>query len=112
MIREIFPGETEMAQRMRALDWSRTSLGPVEQWPQSLRTSVSTCLDCAFPIILWWGPEFTILYNDEYSQFLGPKHPAALGQPGLNVWAEIADVIGPDPDRLLPGQVLSPPHPP
>jgi signal transduction histidine kinase/DNA-binding response OmpR family regulator len=95
MIREIFPGESEMAQRMRALDWSRTSLGPVEQWPQSLRTSVSTCLDCAFPIILWWGPELTILYNDEYSQFLGPKHPAALGQPGLNVWAEIADVIGP-----------------
>jgi hypothetical protein len=46
-------------------------LGPVEQWPQSLRTSVSTCLDCAFPIILWWGPELTILYNDEYSQFLG-----------------------------------------
>ena len=95
MIQDVFPGQSEMAQRMRALDWSRTSLGPVEQWPQSLRTSVSTCLDCAFPIILWWGPELTILYNDEYSQFLGPKHPAALGQPGLKVWAEIADVIGP-----------------
>ena len=96
MIQDIFfPGNSEMAQRMRALDWSRTSLGPVDQWPQSLRTSVSTCLDCAFPIILWWGPELTILYNDEYSQFLGPKHPAALGQPGLKVWAEIADVIGP-----------------
>jgi signal transduction histidine kinase/DNA-binding response OmpR family regulator len=95
MIHEIFPGHSEMAQRMRALDWSRTSLGPVEQWPQSLRTSVSTCLDCAFPIILWWGPDLAILYNDEYAQFLGPKHPAALGQPGLKVWAEIADVIRP-----------------
>jgi signal transduction histidine kinase/DNA-binding response OmpR family regulator len=95
MIQEAFPGKSEMARRMRALDWSATSLGPVAGWPQSLRTSVSTCLDCAFPIILWWGPELTILYNDEYSQFLGPKHPAALGQPGLHVWAEIADVIGP-----------------
>jgi signal transduction histidine kinase/DNA-binding response OmpR family regulator len=100
MIHEIFPGQSEMAQRMRALDWSRTSLGPVEQWPQSLRTSVSTCLDCAFPIFVWWGPEFVMLYNDEYSQILGRKHPAALGQPGLKVWAEIADVIGPMLSRV------------
>ena len=95
MNQDIFPGQSEMAQRMRALDWSRTSLGPVEQWPQSLRTSVSTCLDCAFPIVLWWGPDLAILYNDEYRQLLGPKHPVALGQPGLRVWSEIADVIGP-----------------
>ncbi|HET9253215.1 MAG TPA: ATP-binding protein, partial [Candidatus Eisenbacteria bacterium] len=61
-----------------------------------LRTSVSTCLDCAFPIVLWWGPELTILYNDEYRAILGPaKHPAALGMQGSKVWAEIWDVIGP-----------------
>ena len=95
MIQDVFPGNSEVAQRMRALDWSQTSLGPVEGWPQSLRTSVSTCLDCAFPIVLWWGPELTILYNDEYCQLLGPKHPTALGQPGLKVWSEIADVIRP-----------------
>jgi signal transduction histidine kinase len=85
-----------MARRMRELDWSRTALGPVERWPQSLRTSVSTCLDCAFPIILWWGPEFAILYNDEYAEILGPaKDPSALGEKGSKVWAEIWDVIGP-----------------
>ena len=87
-IEEIFPGTSEMAARMRALDWSKTVLGPVEDWPQSLRTSVSTCLDCAFPIVLWWGPELAILYNDEYAQIMGPsKHPSALGQPGAKVWA-------------------------
>ncbi len=64
MLEQVFPGKSEMARRMRELDWSKTSLGPVEHWPQSLRTSVSTCLDCAFPIVLWWGPELTILYND------------------------------------------------
>ncbi len=81
---------------MRELDWSTTALGPIEHWPQSLRTSVSTCLDCAFPIILWWGPELAILYNDEYGPCLGPaKHPSALGQPGRKVWAEIWDVIEP-----------------
>ena len=85
-----------MAARMRQLNWSATALGPVQCWPQSLRTSVSTCLNCAFPIVLWWGPELAILYNDEYRQILGPeKHPAALGEPGAKVWAEIWDVIEP-----------------
>ncbi|HET9268002.1 MAG TPA: histidine kinase dimerization/phospho-acceptor domain-containing protein, partial [Vicinamibacterales bacterium] len=56
---------------------------------------MSTTLDCAFPIVLWWGPDLSILYNDEYIDFLGPKHPAALGRPGAEVWAEIWDVINP-----------------
>jgi hypothetical protein len=91
-----FHGKSEMAQRMRALDWSRTTLGPVDQWPEPLRTSVSTCLDCAFPIVLWWGRDLAILYNDEYIPMLGPaKHPAALGELGSKVWAEIWDVVGP-----------------
>ena len=91
-----FRGQSEMARRMRALDWAGTPLGPVDQWSHELRTSVSTCLDCAFPIVLWWGPQLTILYNDEYIDLLGPaKHPAALGRPGADVWAEIWDVIDP-----------------
>jgi len=96
MIEEIFPGQSEMARQMRTLDWSQTTLGAVEAWPQSLRTSVSTCLDCAFPIVLWWGPDLAILYNDEYQQIMGPaKASRALGQPGREVWKEIWDVIGP-----------------
>src|SRR4051794_18085507 len=91
----IFPGRTEMARRMRDLDWSKTALGPPELWPQSLRTSVSTCLDCAFPIILWWGPELVVLYNDEYRPMLGEKDVWALGESGAKVWSEIWDVIDP-----------------
>jgi len=91
-----------MAQRMCELDWSRSPLGPVESWPQALRTQVSTCLDCAFPIIIWWGPELVILYNDEYSPMLGPtKHPSALGERGAKVWAEIWDVIEPMLSQVL-----------
>jgi PAS domain S-box-containing protein len=101
-LERIFPGDSEMARRMRALDWSATLFGAVESWPESLRTSVSTCLNCAFPIILWWGPELAILYNDEYRAMLGPsKHPAALGQPGAKVWSEIWNVISPMLSRVL-----------
>src|SRR5580765_47547 len=81
---------SEMAERIRAFNWSKTPLGLLEQWPQSLRTAVSMSLHCAFPIVLWWGPELLILYNDEYRAMLGAeKHPSALGAPGATVWAEI-----------------------
>ena len=84
-----------MGERIRLFDWSGTALGPIEQWPQSLKTALSTSLGCAFPIILWWGPELTVLYNDEYRPMFGAKHPGALGQPGACAWAAIWDVIGP-----------------
>lgn len=34
-------GGGEMGERMRAMDWSSTVLGPVDRWPQSLRSTVS-----------------------------------------------------------------------
>jgi PAS domain S-box-containing protein len=95
MLDRVFPGATEMAQRMRRHDWASSTVGPVESWPVSLQTAVSICLGCAFPIVLYWGPEFVVLYNDEYCPMLGSKHPAALGERGKTVWAEIWDVIEP-----------------
>src|SRR6476659_10877357 len=38
-----------MGELMRSLDWTGTRLGAPETWPQSLRTSISICLDCHFP---------------------------------------------------------------
>ncbi len=90
-----------MGALMRAHDWSGTPLGAPETWPQSLRTSVSTCLNCAFPILLWWGPDLVMLYNDEYIPILGSKHPAALGQAGAVCWSEIWHVIGPMLQQVL-----------
>ena len=95
-------GGGEMGERMRALDWSRTPLGSPDNWPASLRASVSICLNCAFPILIWWGPEFVMLYNDEYRPILGShKHPLALGSPGAKVWPEIWSVVGPMLERVM-----------
>ncbi len=90
-----------MGARMRAHDWSRTPLGPVAGWPQSLRTIVSTCLNSRFPILIWWGPEMVKLYNDAYAAIVASKHPDALGRPGRAVWPEIWDLIGPMLDGVL-----------
>jgi len=85
----------ELGLLTRAFDWSRTPLGPISEWPQSLQSALSICLSSRFPIVMYWGPELTVLYNDAYSQILGHKHPWALGKPCRVVWAEIWDTIGP-----------------
>jgi hypothetical protein len=99
---EFLAGGGEMGALMRAHDWAATPLGPLATWPQSLRTSISTCLDCAFPILVWWGPQLVMLYNDEYRTILGSaKHPDAFGKPGRKVWPDIWDVIGPMLDQVM-----------
>jgi hypothetical protein len=81
---------------MRALDWSATPVGPVESWPQSLRTAVSILLDSRYPMYISWGPEFVQFYNDGYASVLGTKHPAALGKSTFETWAEVwDDIVGP-----------------
>lgn len=90
----LFSGNGEMATLMRSLDWSQTPLGPVESWPQSLRTAVSICLNSRFPMVIWWSQDLVLLYNDAWLPILGTKHPQALGRPGREAWAEIWDIIG------------------
>jgi PAS domain S-box-containing protein len=96
-------GGGEMGARIRAQDWSRTPLGPIEAWPQSLRSALSICLGSRFPIVLYWGADRAVLYNDAYAEILGKKHPWALGRPCREVWSEIWDVIAP----MLDGVVAS-----
>ena len=91
----VLQGGGEMGERMRAIDWSRTVLGPVARWPLSLRTCVRIVLTSRQPMFVWWGNELINLYNDAYKTIVGGKHPQALGQPARVVWREIWDEIGP-----------------
>src|ERR1700716_2316369 len=80
-LERLLPGESELAGRMRAFDWSKTDLGPPRSWPQNLRIAVNICLTSRFPMHVWWGPNLTLLYNDAYISFLGRnKHPQMLGR--------------------------------
>ena len=89
-----FVGDSEMAARMSAFNWAATPLGPVSKWPQSLRTAVGICLSSRHPIVIWWGSQLALLYNDACVPILGPdKHPA-LGVPGMAVWPENWHIIG------------------
>ncbi|MGQ0573865.1 MAG: PAS domain-containing protein [Pseudonocardia sp.] len=88
------PGAGEMARRLAELDWAATPIGPAQRWPASLRTAVGICLASRHPMVIWWGPELVLIYNDAWIPILGPaKHPA-LGKPGAAVWPEMWHIIG------------------
>jgi PAS domain S-box-containing protein len=97
----LFPGDSEMARRMRAFDWASHELGPPAHWPQSLKTIIRIILTSRQAMFTWWGKDLVNLYNDAYISVLGGKHPAALGEPAPAVWHEIWQVIGPRAELAL-----------
>ncbi len=91
----------EMGALMRRFDWTATTIGPPETWPQSLRSAISICLESEFQIAVYWGRELCLIYNDQWRQIPGDKHPWALGRPAREVWPEIWDTVGPLFSRVL-----------
>jgi len=88
-LNEIFPGESNLSQLMRAHDWSKSSLGSPENWPKGLQIPLQMMLTSRFEMWLGWGPELAFFYNDAYVPTLGKKHPYALGRPMREVWKEV-----------------------
>ncbi|MGC2635729.1 MAG: ATP-binding protein [Acidobacteriaceae bacterium] len=87
---------------MSRMDWSKTPLGPVEEWPQSLKAVVRIVLTSRYAMWMGWGPELSFLYNDTYARItLGKKHPWAVGRPASEVWREIWGDIGPRIESVL-----------
>ncbi|MBV9281159.1 MAG: PAS domain S-box protein, partial [Chloroflexi bacterium] len=86
-------GGGEMGSMIRSHDWAATPLGPLDSWPQSIRTAVELMLAMRQPVCLWWGAEPRLLYNDEYLTILGGKHLDALGRTMPEVWPELADTV-------------------
>ena len=86
-----------MGARIRSFPWADSVLGPVEQWPESLKTAVRICLASRYPIVIWWGKSaLTQFYNDAYIPMLGAsKHPEFLGQSARDCWNEIWHIVGP-----------------
>src|SRR5438093_6281259 len=93
-----------MGKVVRSRDWSKTPLGPIESWPQSLRTTVSLGLASNFPISLVWGPRHVQIYNDGYWPICGGKHPLSMGQDFTECWASAWPVIGNAFERALAGE--------
>lgn len=86
-------GQSPTAALVAGHDWAATPLGPSDAWPDSLQMALQLCLTSDFPILVAWGPQLVMLYNEGYRNLIGDKHPAAVGQPVRDafpeVWADI-----------------------
>src|SRR5260370_31223292 len=91
---EVFSGGGELGKLMRSLNWSKTELAPPDAWEPSLKAAVSICLNSRFPIVIFWGRDFAVLYNDAYIPMLAPKHPCTLGTPARACWSEMWETLG------------------
>jgi PAS domain S-box-containing protein len=88
-------GTGEMADLVRAYDWSSTPLGAIDTWSIELLTIVNLTLCSPSPARTMWGPDFILIYNDAYRPIPGPRHPAALGKSARDVYGESWHVVGP-----------------
>lgn len=95
-----FQQESETARLLSSFDWETTELGPVADWPTELRATVDLLLDSGTAMMLGWGPELRVIYNDAYTPMLAEKHPA-LWHPAVDLFPEVWDLAGPLLEEVL-----------
>jgi two-component sensor histidine kinase/PAS domain-containing protein len=98
-------GGGDMSACIREFDWTQHALGPPEQWPLCLRSTLRLVLSAQHPMLIFWGPEHRCLYNDSYARLIGPeKHPSILGASARQAWPEIWEIVGPQIEHVTHGR--------
>lgn len=94
-------GTGEMAERIRAFNWESTGIGPVDEWPDTLLAMVNMMLSTRHPILLLWGPDMVLIYNDAFRPILTDRHPKGLGSFGRDFWTDVWPVVGEQLESVL-----------
>jgi hypothetical protein len=100
-------GDGALAALTARYPWQDGPLGPLAEWPQSLRSVVGLVLEAPLAMIVLWGPDLIQIYNDAYAVICGPRHPTALGQPTRLCWPEVWAFNEPIYDAVRRGETRS-----
>lgn len=87
--------DTFMGRMVRDFDWSATSIGPLPQWPDSLKEAINWMLSSPRPLLFWWGDELIQFCNDACLATLGERLPLTLGQRAVDCWKNVWHTLGP-----------------
>ena len=90
-----------------SLPWSASPLGPIDTWDNQLRGIVQIMMASPFPVLVSYGPEYVLLYNEPYSKVIGKKHPSILGMKYDEAWPEIWSALEPVIRAGYQGSVLN-----
>jgi PAS domain S-box-containing protein len=88
---ELLCGGGEIAALIKQHNWERTALGSIGGWSPILKATAALILQSPVPIVLLWGKEGFMIYNDAYSKVAGARHPSLLGSKVREGWPEIAE---------------------
>ena len=80
--------------RLRAFDWSATPLGAQEAWSPVLRTATEILCNAPQPMLLLWGPQRTLIYNQPFAALAGEHDPDAFGKPAAAAWPQLLPAEG------------------
>lgn len=105
--KDFLSGSGKMEDFIRSFDWSTTQLGAIATWPPNLKAAVNIILQSPIPMVIVWGTDGYLIYNDAYSVFAGKKHPQILGSDMVQAWPEVADFNRNMLSKVLQGEKLS-----
>jgi len=97
--------QTASGREIAGADWSRTSLGPTDEWPQSLATLLAAGLACPSPMLLGWGPDLLIFFNDACVALMGKRTVGAIGRPVQDLLHDVWNDVGPMVEAALAGEI-------
>ncbi|MES3000518.1 MAG: ATP-binding protein [Pseudomonadota bacterium] len=83
-------GGGELGKLIAAFPWQSTSMGPLETWAAHVRVSTALMLRSDVAMVMLWGEDGVMVYNDAYSVFAGKRHPGLLGTKVREGWPEVA----------------------
>jgi hypothetical protein len=106
VLRLPFGSAADLRSAYEAVDWSATAVGEPTAWPRALRRALELALETRFAVLIAWGPDLTMIYNQAYAEMIGRKHPSALGRPLREVFAETWTDLEPLFDRTMTGEAV------
>ncbi|PWW76830.1 hypothetical protein C7212DRAFT_357776 [Tuber magnatum] len=78
-----------------SVKWSTTPCGPLDEWPSSLCTWANSIMAMPYPTLIYWGPSYMILYNDQWVKIAQSKDPRILGGGFAQGWSELQNYFMP-----------------
>lgn len=69
-----------------AYDWASTPLGPHHTWSPQLQHAVNQIMVDSRCLAVYWGSDYTAIYNEAFSTLCGKRYSTALGKPVDEIW--------------------------
>lgn len=71
--------QTAHVDLLRATDWARNGLGPLDAWGDTLRLFTGFVMADSRAACLWWGPSAVAIYNQHFVPLCARVHPMLMG---------------------------------